>query len=501
MQVRSNRSALVDLFSTHTLRILLCVLLPVLLIYSPDAAYFLRNGVFNYLVIGFVVVTIFLCIPVVLFARRMKWYYLLLSFIAALSPIGIFPVLLINSQANTEMIGLLMDTNWQEVKELLGWRILLLILSCALFFYVSKKLLYRLPAQLSYKRAGTISAIAIALTLLLPFSRSRDLFFYQQILINTSKTFYPFRIGNAVSFVYNESQNEQRHIESTRNFSFGAKKSADFKGPSIHLLLIGETARGDHFSINGYHRPTNPLLAQQANLVSFPNAISGASMTHLSVPLIISRADAREYDKHKAERSIVYAFKEAGFYTAWISNQAKHGLTSSIAMHYPDADTTIFHGWGSNETNFTGSTDAALLPTLSQVLKANNGKDIFIVMHMIGSHWRYLLRYPESFTKFKPVSERNRAMVGYPPKDVVMNEYDNSILYTDYILNEIINLVKATSLPASITYVSDHGENLGDDERNLFFHAYKPTRPSINIPMLIWYSDQFLPSGPIWLQH
>lgn len=496
MQKHTKSSVLSFLFSARFYKLLAASLFVIFLIYLPDAVYFLKNSVVNYLVIGFVIVSIFLFLPVVIFYRRLRIYYILLSIVAALTPISILPVLLINSQANTEMIGLMMGTNWQEVKELLGWKVFLLTAACILCFFLCKRILYTLPKQISFQQGAGISGTALFLVLLLPFSRSRDLYYYTQILNNTAKTYYPFRIGNAVSFVYNESQNEKRHKVAIENFSFGAKKDTAQKRPAIHLLLIGETARGDHFSLNGYTRPTNPLLAQQENLVSFPNAISGASMTHLAVPLIITRADATKYELHKQERSILHAFKEAGYYTVWLSNQSRHGLTSNIAMHYQDADTTIFHGWGSNETNFTGSTDAALLPTLQQVLKNNTGKDVFILMHMIGSHWRYLLRYPESFTKFKPVSDRNRSMVGYPPKDVVINEYDNSILYTDYIINEVINSVKAIGIPASITYVSDHGENLGDDERNLFFHAYKPTIPSIHIPMIFWYSQHLAEQYP-----
>lgn len=496
MQVHTKSNVLSSLFSVRSFKILVALFFVIFLIYLPDAAYFIKNSVVNYLVIGFIIVSVFLFLPVVFFYRRLRIYYILLSVVAALTPVSVLPVLLINSQANTEMIGLMMDTNWQEVKELLGWKIFLLIGACILCFFLCKKILYTLPKQLSFKQGAAISATALLLVLLLPFSRSRDLYYYTQILNNTAKTYYPFRIGNAASFVYNESQNEKRHKVAIENFRFGATKDTAQKKPAIHLLLIGETARGDHFSLNGYARLTNPLLSQQQNLVSFPNAISGASMTHLSVPLIITRADATQYERHKQERSILHAFKEAGYYTVWISNQSRHGLTSNIAMHYQDADTTIFHGWGSNESNFTGSTDAALLPTLQQVLKNNTGKDVFILMHMIGSHWRYLLRYPESFTKFKPVSDRNRSMVGYPPKDVVINEYDNSILFTDFIINEIINTVKATSTLSSVSYVSDHGENLGDDERNLFFHAYKPTLPSINIPMLIWYSPQLAGQYP-----
>jgi glucan phosphoethanolaminetransferase (alkaline phosphatase superfamily) len=171
-------------------------------------------------------------------------------------------------------------------------------------------------------------------------------------------------------------------------------------------------------------------------------------------------------------------------------------LEGHIGMHYSDADTSIFNGWGDNNNNFKGNYDSALLPIIQNVIHQNKDRNLFLLVHTIGSHWRYLLRYPPSFTKFKPVSDRNRNLIGHSPINITVNEYDNSILYSDYIINQIIETVKAANAEASVTYVSDHGENLNDDSRHLYFHSYTPTRYTVHVPFFMWLSDSYVQKYP-----
>lgn len=469
-----------------------------LLIFLPDAVYLFKNKVFNYLLIGFIISPLLLTIPTVLFFWNMRVYYYILALISAFTPIALLPVFLINSQPNTEMLGLILDTNYHEVTELMGWRLIPLILLCIVFFVVFVLISKKLPGTLSFKRAGMISLIAIALFLLTPFTRTTKTEYYTQILKNTFKTYHPFRVGDAIGYLNRELKNVENYKRDVANFSFGASRQLpDSSGiQKIHVLLIGETARYDRFSINGYERETSPLLAQQQNLLTFSNVSTSGTMTAIAVPLIISRADASNFDDHKKEKSILAAYTEAGYKSFWVSNQSKYGLTGNIGMHYNDGNATLFNGWGSNENNFSGNTDSALIPMIDSILRAETS-DISMVVHMIGSHWRYILRYPEKFTKFKPVSDKNRMMMGYPPKEIMNNEYDNSILFTDYIIDQIINLVNSTGAEASITYVSDHGENLGDNKENpLYFHGYDPQPFTARIPLFIWTSDRFLKNYP-----
>lgn len=473
-------------------RVILPLFLLTLLIFLPDVVYFLKNGVYNYLLIGMLVVPMLFLIPTVLFSFNLNIYYYILAIIAALTPIALLPVLLINSQPNSEMLGLMLDTNYHEVIELLGWRLILIVLLMVLFFIVFLKITRKLPKKISWKKGILVSLIALSCFLVLPFLRTTALRFYTQILKNTYKAYYPFRIEDAVDYLSRELKNVDNYNKTVANFKFEVfnKKPTDAI-PKIQILLIGETGRYDHWSINGYSRNTSPFMSAEQNVITFSDAASGGTMTNISVPLIITRADASSFELHKHERSILTAYKEAGYKSYWISNQSKYGLTGNIGMHYKDGDTAIFNGWGSNETNFQGNTDSALVPIIKNVLEKEKGKNIFLAVHMIGSHWRYLLRYPEAFTKFTPVSDRNRMVMGYPGRDIMINEYDNSILYADYIIHEIIELVKSYQAETSLAYVADHGENLGDDARKLYFHSYNPSYYTAKVPFFIWTSDLY----------
>lgn len=482
--------------SRETIKILISILIIVILVFFPDLFFFLKNRVYNYALTGVVIVTVLLLVPVVLFFYNLRIYYWILAFIASLLPLAILPVILVNSLPNSEMLGLVLETNSHEASELLGWKIFLMPVVMILIFLLVLKVSKGLPSKINFKKAALISLISLAAFLSIPFLRTFSITYYAPTIRNTFKAYYPFRIGNAISYLSEQLKNVENYNKNVANFSFGAKQTINDTARKITVLIIGETARYDHFSVNGYSRETSPFLEKQQNLITFSDAASGGSMTHLSIPLIITRADATDYDLHKKERSILKAYSECGYKTFWISNQSKYGLAGNIGMHYSDADTTIFNGWGANDNNYTGNYDSALIPAIKNVMEIHKNNNIFMLVHTIGSHWRYLLRYPPEFTKFKPVSDRNRNLIGYPPDNIMINEYDNSILYTDYIINQIIETVKAENAEATIAYVSDHGENLHDDNRNLYFHSYTPTKYTTHVPLFFWLSDSYIQKFP-----
>ena len=494
--IRSNLNKLKAINYKRAATFAIAVFLLVCLIFCPDLVFFLKNGVYNYAIAGIIIVTMLLLVPIVLFSYNLKIYYYILAFIAALTPIAVLPVFLINSLPNTEMLGLVLETNSHEAMELMGWKMLIVPLIMIAFFVAFLLISKRLPRKVNFKKAALISLVSLCCFLVIPFLRSTALVYYVPTIKNTFKAYYPFRIGDAISYMSSELKNVDNYKKTVANFSFDAKETKKDSARKITILVIGETARYDHWSINGYNRETSPNLAKQQNLITFSDVSSSGPMTHLSIPLIITRADATDYDMHKQERSVLGAYKECGYKTFWISNQSKYGLTGNIGMHYNDADTTIFDGWGSNENNYKGSYDSCLLPAINNVIDNNKSRNIFILVHTIGSHWRYLLRYPTEFTKFQPVSDRNRTLVGYPPDNIMINEYDNSILYTDYILNQIIEIVKSKNAESSVTYVSDHGENLNDNNNHLYFHSLNPTKYTAHVPLFIWTSNRYKQANP-----
>lgn len=299
------------------------------------------------------------------------------------------------------------------------------------------------------------------------------------IILNTCTTIIQIREANAL-----EDQVEQ--------FSFDAKSKNAKNQEETYVLVIGETARYSNFHINNYHRKTTPNLDTISNLLSYSNVYSNANITSFSIPMIITRAKPENRLLQNKEKSILDVFKEAGFYTAWLSNQSTEYPTISRLRN--SADLFISRQFN---VNIRGFYDEEILPDFENALDVNNNKK-FIVIHSLGSHFRYTNRYPEEFEKFKPVMKGfGYNDFDYQHKEEIINSYDNSILYTDFFLSQIINKLNKSNKNAILLYLSDHGENLFDDENKFIGHgSTNPSKHEYHTPYFIWYSDSYKQNNP-----
>lgn len=289
--------------------------------------------------------------------------------------------------------------------------------------------------------------------------------------------------------------------DKSSNFSFGAQQSTAADSPQIAVMVIGESARFDRWSLNGYTRETNPLLQGEANLVSLANVISGVSATRLSVPVLVSRKPATQSLKAGfSEKSLLSAFREAGFKTYWISNQMSFGqFDTPVSVFANEADVTQFMNLGgfTNHSNY----DEILLAPLKLAL-ADGSRKKLIVLHTLGNHWNYSHRYPKQYDRWKPslFGVENPAYTDLALKADINNSYDNSILYTDWFLSEVISTLKASGQISSMMYVADHGQTLYDGSCNLAFHGHN-TQYEFHVPALIWYSDRYQATFPDKIRH
>jgi len=262
------------------------------------------------------------------------------------------------------------------------------------------------------------------------------------------------------------------------------------------VLVIGESSRYDRWSINGYQRETNPYLSQENELVSFSDLISPVAATRLSVPIITTRKSALQSLKPGFyEKSVVSAFKEAGFKTYWISNQMSFGQfdtpTSVIAK---EADHTQFLNFG-GFTN-TSSYDQVLLHPLQSALD-DAAPYKLIVLHTLGNHWNYSHRHPAVYNKWTPslYGIVNPAYTNLKNKELISNSYDNSLLYNDWFLARILEQLKQSSGSPALFYVSDHGQTLYDGSCNLAFHGHN-TQYEFHVPAFMWYSKAYAQRFP-----
>ena len=253
-------------------------------------------------------------------------------------------------------------------------------------------------------------------------------------------------------------------MERRRGQAFGASSelSAD-GGRKLYVLVIGETGRGSRWQINGYGRPTTPGLSARADVISFSRMSTPFVFTRLSVPAMITRSGTRDLSVFN-EGSLVAAFKEAGFSTAWISMQAPLGFHESMVSSYAgEADEVHFLNPSDYATR--GFPDMSGVDALLDYVKRQPADaNLFVVLHTLGSHFKYTDRYPLSDAYFLPDRPVNDHVSLYEPKDslYLSNAYDNTIRYTDKVLNSLFDRVEGLGGESWVYYSSDHGEAIFD---------------------------------------
>lgn len=302
---------------------------------------------------------------------------------------------------------------------------------------------------------------------------------------------WPFGLaGRGVDF-YKERTHLAELGQRSSAFRFGAAQSQPDDSGETVVMVIGESARYDRWSLNGYARDTNPLLSQENNLVVLSDVVTAVSATRLSVPVMISRKGATQSLKDGfAEKSFLTAYKEAGFKTYWLSNQISFGkFDTPVSVFAREADVIQFLNLGgfTNRSNY----DDVLLEPLKNAMADPAAKKL-IVLHTLGSHWNYSQRYPKSFDRWQPsLHGVSKPVVTDPAiKQQLNNSYDSSILYTDWFLANVIGTLKQSQQRSAMLYVADHGQTLYDNSCNLAFHGHN-TQYEFHVPAMLWYSDQY----------
>jgi glucan phosphoethanolaminetransferase (alkaline phosphatase superfamily) len=300
---------------------------------------------------------------------------------------------------------------------------------------------------------------------------------------------YPLNMLIAINEFVKQKQAVADIAESTALFKFSARQLDSPAQRQIYVLVIGETLRPDRLQLNGYNRATTPRLAGTKNVISYTNMVSPWAWTRMSVPVILSRKSATDQRYFPTETSVVAAFKEAGFSTAWLSTQSPLGVhDSSIALHASEADQVQYLNPVGYKTE--GFYDDILLPAFERVLQQNEQKQL-IVLHTLGSHFSYADRYPQAFDLFTPSGKGlSVSMHDQKSKALLNNAYDNSVAFTDFILFNLIKQLEQTQSISSLLYVSDHGENLFDGHCGKSGHGHNTER-DYRVASILWTSDKY----------
>ena len=255
----------------------------------------------------------------------------------------------------------------------------------------------------------------------------------------------------------------------------------------VTVMVLGETARAQSFSLNGYEKPTNQFTEKQG-VVSFSNMSSCGTATAVSVPCMFSRLHKENYNKREAtaQQNAVDLIHLAGADVLWISNNNGSCKGVCTRVKTQKIDTNKVNPLCDGEYCY----DEALLKPLSAKLSKLTHENTLIVLHMIGSHGpTYFKRYPKDKRIFTPDCQRSD--IQNCSEEQLVNTYDNTIAYTDFVLSKIISklsqLADKENIETSLLYISDHGESLG--ESGVYLHglpyAFAP-KEQTHIPMIYW---------------
>ena len=258
--------------------------------------------------------------------------------------------------------------------------------------------------------------------------------------------------------------------------------------PKLMVLVVGETARAENFSLNGYSKNTNPKLSQQ-DILNFSRVSSCGTATAVSVPCMFSGMPRKEYEERLASHreGLLDIAQRAGYQVTWIDNNSGCKGTCDRVNQFKIPE-PLQQKWCKDKECFDDILIDSLKAYLATIPQDDN-RPRLIVLHQMGSHGpAYYKRVPAQFKVFKPTCDTN-AIQGCS-REALLNTYDNTLLYTDYVLDSLIETLKnTTKYQTALWYLSDHGESTG--ESGMYLHgapyAIAPTQQT-HIPMLMWFS-------------
>lgn len=419
-----------------------------------------------------------------------RQYYVLFLFVF----FGAFQCVLLwlygNSPISVDMFLNLAATNANEAGELLGNIIGGVIIFCSLYILMlvwaatswNKKKLFDDRLRHRMRRLYFLpllvgsTVLCVGLQIFTPFRFAADV--------------YPINVTYNAGMAICRYWQLMRYDANSQDFTFNAVSSRDATEAETYVFIIGETTRSISLGLYGYERNTTPRLSARQGLITYRDVLSQSNTTHKSVPLLLTAAEAIDPSPMYDERSLIAAFHEAGFYTAYISNQANNG---SLIDHY-SCEADMRHYIREDHPDRLPD-DADMLTAMREALdaSASHPKRLF-VLHLYGSHFKYCDRIPDTFPKeFQPCGD---VMLAARNHDELINAFDNTMLYTDMVVDSLIAMTDG-DVPAMVLFTSDHGEDIYDDERENFLHASPVVSfYQLAVPFTIWTNAAFNKTHP-----
>lgn len=416
--------------------------------------------------------------PFVIFRKRisfLKNLYIILLYIPCFINIG--HIIFFNSEISNCSFITMFESNFQEIKEFFYhfFSMKFLILTCCFWSFC---ILFYIKSS----RIGILFNKKIAVLMFFVL--------YSAFCFGDQRYKFPFE---KILFTYIEHE-----LDSIKNMNI-IRNRGDFKfsdirssldGAQTYIVIIGESVNKHHMSLYGAKEKTTPYLdSMESDLFIFRNVKSAHCNTREAVAGLLCLNENFE------DGDIITFFKQAGFKTFWFSNQYTAGNCDNfISMIASLSDEKAFINKSHYRTKLTSVFDEKLLDNFKGAFYNKADRKI-IFLHLMGSHLPYCKRYPAAFDKFKSYSN-------FSSKLKEIDEYHNSILYTDYILNKILEIVKQYKGKVCVLYFSDHGEDITESPTSPHSHVESLSTPAMfEIPFIVWLSDEYKNSNEEFIKN
>lgn len=397
---------------------------------------------------------------------------------------------------DTPMLVNVLQTDTREARDQLSWQLLITVLFTAVLPIVW---LWRQAVATTHWRQQVLRNIGLLVgSLVLAFGTTQLVFQdFSSLMRNYTEMRYQINPLNSLYAVLDmtviPSEQARGPMQALGEDAHIAPRSLDTpQRPRLLVFVLGETARSQNFSLNGYTRNTNPQLAKE-NVTSFTHVSSCGTSTAESLPCMFSHLGRRGFDQRSHEfENMLDVLQRAGYAVLWMDNQSgcksqcarvPYVNTSNLKLpDYCDADEC-------RDTVMLARIDAELAKLPAQ----RRARGTVVVMHQMGSHGpAYFKRSPAAFKPFMP--ECTDTSLSQCNREQVVNAYDNTLVFTDHFLSRVIAWLKdqEKTSTAAMLYVSDHGESLG--EKNMYLHGlpYSVAPPEqTTVPMITWLSPGF----------
>ena len=439
-----------------------------------------QRSVFQMVAVFSVFMSLF-CAPMFLFGRFCRFfYYLLFAVYLPAVVVCLYVDRMFGIGPGKEMIAIVRNSSWNEIKSFVsifadGWSVVSVLVASAvlaILLYAT----YRITRKIRQSKCKIAVGLALAAVFALYMST------YGKISVEVNMPTFNFLMT-----VFSDGDKYEKMAAMKLYPEIpGEIVPAEGYDNCIGVFVLGESATRNHWSLYGYGRGTTPRMdAIKGELAIFTDVVTPAPSTALAMEYILTTATVENPEDFRY--TLPQAMAKCGYYVPLYTAQEKWS-------DFGGGHISVFEGFCEEPLVFAGCEpmvylsedmsgssmhkDDELLPIVDGFLKSNGRRTIFL--HLMGSHTDFKDRYPDGFATFQPVAGEQGK-----PKILKTHEYDNSILFTDYVLGEIIDRLKKKGGLSWMVYLSDHGETPGKIMRT------RSDRNLWEVPMIIWFSDEY----------